>query len=331
MNKRQITVEKESWPLENVFRISRGARTATEVIKLSIKDGNYMGWAEAVPYARYGETLDSVVEQINSIREQLENGLDNDGLNKLLPAGAARNAVDCALWDLEAKNQHRPIHEILGLTAFDSVLTAQTIGIDTIEEMAKSAALLSEYPLLKVKLDQHSVIERMKAVSEAAPESQFIIDANEAWEFSALKDYAEQLLMMRVVLIEQPLAAANDELLRSYNSPIPLCADESVHTLADLDKVAERYQAINIKLDKTGGLTEAIKLFNGARKKKLSIMTGCMVGTSLAMAPATLLASQADFVDLDAPELLAKDRPNGFIYNRGQMSEPENPLWGGLN
>ena len=176
MNKRQITIEKQSWALEHVFRISRGARTATEVIQLSIKDGKNIGWAEAVPYARYGETLDSVVEQIASISERLENGLDNEGLNGLLPAGAARNAVDCALWDLEAKSQQRTIHEILGLTAFNSVLTAQTIGIDTTEKMTKAAALLIDYPLIKVKLDQDSVIERMKAVSEAAPKSQFIIE-----------------------------------------------------------------------------------------------------------------------------------------------------------
>ena len=329
MTKRKINVEHQSWPLENEFRISRGSRTSTEVIQLTITENGKTGWAESVPYARYNETLDSVTQQIESIAAQIENGIDNKQLNHLLPAGAARNAVDCALWDLQAKRRNRPVDQILGLNPFTGTLTAQTLSIDTPDEMAKAASQINDYPLIKVKLDQSQVIERMTAVHRAAPDSQFIIDANEAWNISELELYVDKLNQMNVVLIEQPLAANRDDDLINYNSPIPLCADESIHTSEDLEKVVQCYQAINIKLDKTGGLSEAIKLLNQAQEQSLSIMIGCMVGTSLAMAPATLLTGYADFVDLDAPTLLAKDRPFGMNYQAGQMSSVDQRLWGG--
>lgn len=331
MNLRSLNVEQQSWPLENEFRISRGAKTQADILLVSITEDGFCGRAEAVPYNRYNETVESVIEQIESVREHIEKGVNIELLNLLLPAGAARNAVDCALWELEAKKCHSSVAKLTLMKPFSGCITAQTLSIDTPENMASAAKKLAAYPLIKIKFDQDLVLERMTAIHQAAPASQFIIDANEAWSIEQLNRYSSALKDMNVVLIEQPLAAQNDQDLAHYIGNIAICADESVHTSKDLDKVAKLYQYINIKLDKTGGLSEALKLLRKAQARRIGVMVGCMVGTSLAMAPATLLAGYADFVDLDGPALLKHDREHGFEYQQGHMSALKSELWGGYS
>lgn len=328
---REVVIKKQSWALEKEFRISRGARIKADVVLVCIVEDDIQGRSEVVPTARNGETIESVITQIESLKTDIENGLDIERLNKILPAGAARNALDCALWDLRAKKYHSSVAKLNLIKPFSGCETAQTLSIDTPQAMAKAAALLKHYPLIKVKFDTEQVVEKMRAIFDAAPDSRFIIDANEAWNIEQLNRFTPVLSECNVALIEQPLAAASDSDLKQYTGCIPLCADESIHTTDDLDRVKNLYSYINIKLDKTGGLSEALKLMHAAKEKKLGIMIGCMVGTSLAMAPAALLASYADFVDLDGPALLAKDREFGFKYNQGRMSELNPKLWGGSN
>ena len=328
MTSRSLSIENQSWPLENEFRISRGAKTEANVILLSITENDYVATAEAVPYLRYGETIDSVKQQIQSVQSHIENGATKEIINLLLPPGAARNLIDCALWDLEAKRQNTSVTELAMTKTFKGCICAQTISLGSIGQMAQAAGKLSGFPLIKVKLDQHNVIERMKAIHQQAPGSDFIIDANEAWRISLLNSVVAELEKLNVVLIEQPLPSSEDQALTAYVGNVAICADESIHTSKDLDRVASLYQCINIKLDKTGGLSEALKLLRKAQARQLKIMVGCMVGTSLAMAPASIVATYADFVDLDGPALLANDRDLGFIYKNGKMS-PLNPrLWG---
>ncbi|WP_210418718.1 N-acetyl-D-Glu racemase DgcA [Aliikangiella coralliicola] len=329
MRVRGVTIERQSWPLENVFRISRGSKTTADVLMVSIIEGSLIGCAEVVPYNRYNETIESVIAQIESVKHHIEKGVSTEFVNLLLPAGAARNALDCALWDLEAKKHNSSVTTLTETKPFSGCVTAQTLSIDTPEKMALAAEKLKDYPLIKIKFDQHQVLERMTAINRAAPNSQFIVDANEAWDLSLLNSISGELKNLNVALIEQPLSSEIDQQLVDYNGPVPICADESIHTSEELEKVEKLYQYINIKLDKTGGLTEALKLLRKAQAKRLGIMVGCMVGTSLAMAPATILASYADFVDLDGPALLAKDRQFGFTYDNGHMSELNPNLWGG--
>ena len=317
------------WPLAKTFVISRGARTQADVIQVMIEENGIQGFGECVPYGRYNETMEGVIKQIESVKDDIINGMDRDQLQTRLNPGAARNALDCALWDLEAKQQGRSVGVLSELGDPNALTSAQTLSIDTPENMAKEATLYSQYPLIKVKLDNKQVMERMRAIKVSAPTSQFIIDANEAWTISELNEYCNELAELSVALIEQPLPARSNKDLVDYKGSVAICADESCHTSQDIPSLVGLYQAINIKLDKTGGLTEAIKTLQAARSHQLIVMVGCMVGTSLAMAPATLIANHADFVDLDGPALLAEDVAHGFQFNQGIMSALDQHLWGG--
>jgi len=326
---RQLKHTVSRWPLRKAFVISRGSRTEAEVIQVMIMDGEHQGFAECVPYARYDESCDSVIAEIESVTHAISDGASRRDIQKLMSPGAARNAIDCALWDLEAKQIGQTVGSMSGLGDPAELISAQTISIGTEAEMAAEAQQFARYPLLKVKLDSENIIPRIAAIHANAPASNIIIDANEAWSIAELNQHWQSLQDMAVMLIEQPLPASNDHELIRYQGDIPICADESCHSSADIDALAERYHAINIKLDKTGGLTEAINTYHAARKHQLQIMVGCMVGTSLAMAPATLLAQHAEVVDLDGPALLAEDVAHGFQFHHGHMSALTEQLWGG--
>ncbi len=320
-----LTTYTESWLLAKPFTISRGTKTAADVVVVEITDKNGIkGWAECVPYPRYGESIDGVIAEI----EAYSGELNRNTLNQKMPSGAARNAIDCALWDLEAKQSGKRVWDLAGLPEPQPTITAETIGIGEPDAMAEAARELSHAPLLKVKLNTEMVITRMAAIRENAPAARLIIDPNESWTLDLLKDVAGPLADLGVEMIEQPLAAGEDHVLAGFDSPVPLCADESCHTVDKLPELKDRYQMINIKLDKTGGLTEAIQLAQGGHKLGFGIMIGCMVGTSLAMAPATLLAPYAKFVDLDGPLLMKKDRDNGLDFTDGKAHPPTSALWG---
>ncbi|PCJ37306.1 MAG: dipeptide epimerase [Alphaproteobacteria bacterium] len=326
-----LNITKETWTLKEPFIIARGSRIDTGVITVDIRLDNqkHFGRGESVPSPRYGENIDSVYEQLNAVSSEISEDLRRGDLYDLLPAGAARNAIDCALWDLEAKGKNTTVSEILGLPYPDNIQTVQTISIGTAEEMGKAAKKLNKFPMLKIKLNDQDIVKRIEEVHANAPQSRLLIDANESWCFTLLKDVAPALEKLNVVMIEQPLPAQNDEELSGYQSPIPLGADESCHTSDDVNRLRGLYDIVNIKLDKTGGLTEAVKLAAKAREAKLDVMVGCMVGTSLSMAPAMVLATQAAYVDLDAPALLSKDRAYGLTINNGKMSRLDERLWGG--
>ena len=320
-----------NFPLAQVFRIARGAKTEAKVVEVQLMQAGKVGRAESVPYNRYQETIESVVNQLEYVQSRLASGVDLDLILSAMSPGSAKNAIDCAFWDLKAKLADKPVAELLALTEPSSCITAQTLSIDSPEAMAKAAAALEHPPLIKVKLDNQGIAEKMQAIHQASPNSQFIVDANEGWNMAQLVDNAQVLADCNVVLIEQPLPTGQDVELLNVNLPVALCADESCHTRKDLDYLAARYQAVNIKLDKTGGLTEAVALAQEAKALGLDIMVGCMVGSSLAMAPAYLLASQAKYVDLDGPVLVAKDREYGFNIDRGVMSSLDHRLWGGAS
>ncbi|MCP5363815.1 MAG: L-Ala-D/L-Glu epimerase [Hyphomicrobiales bacterium] len=326
--KRRFQFRAESWPLARPFRISRGTKSSAEVVIVEIKENGQIGHGECVPYPRYGESCETVMAILSDITSVIENGLDREALRERLPPGAARNALDCALWDLEGKLAGRRVWELAQLKAPRSVITAETVALDSPERMAGAAAALRSRPLLKIKVGREEVFERLAAVREAAPAARLIVDANEGWDASVLSNVAPQLLALGVEMIEQPLPAEVDGALDGYRCPVPLCADESVHTLADLDRIATRYQLINIKLDKAGGLSAAIDLLRGSLARGLGVMVGCMVGTSLSMAPAMLLAPYASVVDLDGPLWLAKDRTPSMIFQDGYVYPPEPALWG---
>ena len=315
-------------PLAQVFRISRGAKTTAEVIVVVVGGEGQYGWAEAVPYAHYGESVESVTQQLDDVAKSVSTVNSYSQLTELLPAGSARNALDCALWDLKAKIHQTSVNQLLELPAPQPCVTAQTLSIGSVESMRKEAEKLKGAPLIKVKLDTENVLERMEAIHQASPDSHFIIDANESWDIALLNAVAEPLSHQNVVLIEQPLPADKDDELLDFDSPITLCADESCHSTEGLNELVGKYQAINIKLDKTGGLTEAVALLRQAKALDLKIMLGCMVGSSLAMAPSFALTGLADFVDLDGPLLVAHDRENKFEFNNGVMSSPLAGLWG---
>lgn len=326
--KRQIQAEHEVWPLARSFRIARGAKNEAGVVLVRLTEGDYAGRGEACPYPRYGESAASVLDQISSVTAEIEAGAGRDALQGLLPAGAARNAIDCALWDLEAKQSGRPVAALAGLGQPGEIITAQTIVIDSPAAMGASAARLSGAPLLKVKLDAEQIPERLGAVRQAAPDAKLIVDANESWNAGLLASLMESLAALGVALLEQPLPAGEDAALRHMEHLVPLCADESCHTVDDLQELTGLYDFVNIKLDKTGGLTGALALAGEARKQGMGVMLGCMVSTSLAMAPAALLAGLADFVDLDGAWWLAKDRNNPVQYARGKVLLPAGGLWG---
>lgn len=324
-----LSVEIESWPIAGSFTISRGAKTAADVVTVTLKDGAHLGRGECVPYRHYGETLASVTRQIDAVADAVQEGLSRNDLLRLLPPGAARNALDCAIWDLEAKWGGTPVWQLAGLEREPApVTTAYTLSLGTPDEMFEAAKKASHCPLLKVKLGQQGDLERLAAIREAAPDAKLIADANEGWRPETLESFLSDLLPFRLSLIEQPVPAKEDSCLAGLQSPIPLCADESCHTSKDMERLAGLYDVVNIKLDKTGGLTEALRAVKRAREQGLAIMVGCMVGTSLAMAPAVLIAQGAAFVDLDGPLLLAKDREPGLHYEGSLLHPPEPQLWG---
>ncbi|MCW0183341.1 N-acetyl-D-Glu racemase DgcA [Zavarzinia sp.] len=323
-----LSVSVESWPIRGVFRISRGAKTEAEVVVVSIESGGFRGRGECVPYRRYGETLESVVATLEALRPHLAQGVGRGDLSSLMPAGAARNAIDCALWDLEAKRAGTSVAALAGLAPPRPVLTAYTLSLDDAGAMA-DAARAADKPLLKLKLGGDGAdLDRVAAVHAAVPGARLIVDANEAWAAADVLPLARALAGLGVVLIEQPLPAGADEALQGIDCPIPLCADESCHTAADLPRLVGLYSHVNVKLDKTGGLTEALVLADAARALGLGLMVGCMVGTSLAMAPALLLAGRADFVDLDGPLLLDRDREPALAFEGAMIQPPSPALWG---
>ena len=325
----ELSVTIERWPLADAFTISRGTKTEAVVVVVEISDGTHRGRGECVPYARYGETPDGVAAAIEATRPALQSGLDRAALQDALPAGAARNALDCAYWDFQAKQTGRRVHELAGLAAPQPRVTAYTISLATPAAMAQAAERAASRPLLKVKLgggDDDGA--RIAAVRRAAPTAELIVDANEGWDENNLEQNLAACAAAGVTLIEQPLPEGRDAVLSRIKRPIPVCADESVHDRASLDALAGKYDAINIKLDKTGGLTEALALVAEAERRGFAVMVGCMVATSLAMAPAMLVAQRASVVDLDGPLLLAKDRPGGLRYVGSTAYPAEPALWG---
>jgi len=324
----RLRVARQSWPLAQAFTISRGSRTTAEVVVAEISDGDVRGRGECVPYPRYGESVDSVVAALQAMVAPVFSGLDRRELQVAMPPGAARNALDAAFWDLDAKRNWCSVAKLAGLPPPHPVVTAYTLSLDAPERMADAAALHRARPLLKLKLTGDGDIERVRAVRRAAPSSRLIVDANEGWSERHLVEVMPVLAEFGVELIEQPLPAGKDEALAGVPHPIPVCADESCHTADDLNRLVGRYDAVNIKLDKTGGLTEALALANAARERGFKIMVGCMVGTSLSMAPAMLIAQEAAIVDLDGPLLLASDRANGLRYEGSTVHPAEPALWG---
>lgn len=323
-----LRAEIESFAIAGRFTISRGSKTEAQVIRVELERDGVIGTGECVPYARYGETLDATLAAILSLRDAFAAGLDRTGLQSALPPGAARNALDCALWDLEAALAGRSVVSLAGITAPGPIETAYTISLDTPEAMAEAARRHGHMPLLKLKLGAPGDADRLAAIRVAVPETRLIVDANEGWLPGELQDLLHAAQRVGVELVEQPLPAGNDALLAEIDHVVPICADESVHALAGLEQLVGRYDAINVKLDKTGGLTEALAVAQRARELNLAIMVGCMVSTSLSMMPASLLAPFARWVDLDGPLLLAADRPGGLTYTNGMIDPTGGTLWG---
>jgi L-Ala-D/L-Glu epimerase len=324
----RLSVREERWPIAGAFVIARGAKTEARVVVAELTDGLHIGRGESVPYARYGETVEGVLAEAESVASAIAAGADRAALQTLLPPGAARNAIDCAFWDLEAKRSGQRAWTLAGFTRLDPVKTAYTISLGAPETMAEAARAAARRPLLKLKIGGADDLDKVAAVRAAAPKTRLIVDANEALNFDDLVRLAPEFDRLGVKLIEQPLLAGEDEALAGYSSGPPLCADESLHSRAELTRCARLYQFINIKLDKTGGLTEALALKREAQALGLEIMAGCMVATSLSMAPAMLVAQGARFVDLDGPLLLAKDREPGLVIQGSMLEPPLEDLWG---
>jgi L-alanine-DL-glutamate epimerase-like enolase superfamily enzyme len=325
----ELSVRIERWPLAGAFTISRGTKTEAVVVVAELTDGTHRGRGEAVPYARYGETPDGIVAAIEAMRPALRQGLSRAELQDAMPAGAARNALDCAYWDVNAKQASRRAYELAGLVAPQPRITAYTISLATPAAMAEAAERAAGRPLLKVKLGGGEGDDgRIAAVRRAAPRAELIVDANEGWTSDNLAQNIAACADAGVTLIEQPLPEGKDDALARIKRAIPVCADESVHDRASLDALAGKYDAVNIKLDKTGGLTEALVLAAEAERRGFTIMVGCMVATSLAMAPAMLIAQRARVIDLDGPLLLAKDRDQGLRYDGSLVYPPGAALWG---
>ncbi|WP_170482113.1 N-acetyl-D-Glu racemase DgcA [Ruegeria arenilitoris] len=320
----QLEVTQDVFRLAQVFTISRGSRTEAKVLTVQISDGTHKGWGECVPYSRYDETLESVTAQISGLPQEY----DRHSLMELLPAGAARNAVDCALWDLESKRAGKRAWELAGLPTPGPEITAYTLSLDTPQAMREQAAKNAHRPLLKIKLGTPDDMPRLEAVRAGAPNAKIIVDANEGWSAEVYADLAPHLLRLGVALVEQPLPADADDALIGMNRPVPVCADESCHDRVSLPGLKGKYDVVNIKLDKTGGLTEALELRKAALAEGYDIMVGCMVGSSLAMAPATLVAQGAMVTDLDGPLLLAEDRARPLTFDNAGVHPPEADLWG---
>ena len=324
----RLDVSLERWPIAGAFTISRGSRTEAVVVVATITDGAHVGRGECVPYPRYGETAEGVRDLVAAQAPAIAAGLDRAALQAHLPAGAARNALDCAFWDLEAKRRGCRAWDLAGLPAPQPVTTCYTLSLGSPESMETAARAAASRPLLKVKLGGAGDPARIAAVRRGAPQARIVVDANEAWDAATLTDNLAACAAAGVELVEQPLPASDDARLATIPHPIPVCADESLHERGGLDALKGRYDAINIKLDKAGGLTEALALAQAARARGLIVMVGCMLGTSLGMAPATLLTGAAAFVDLDGPLLLARDRDPGLAFSGSTLHPPQADLWG---
>ena len=325
---RTLSLHTRRFELAKAFTISRGSRTEAAVIEVNIQHGHLTGRGECVPYARYGESLESVTVQIETLRSQIKGGLTRGALQSALPAGAARNALDCALWDLDAKTANVPAYILAGLDCLSPTTTAYTISLASASDMQAAAHEAAHRPLLKIKLGGAGDAARIAAVREGAPDSTLIVDANEAWTPELYDENIAACVSAGVVLIEQPFPANDDAALEHLPRPIPVCADESVHDRHGLAALRARYDAINVKLDKTGGLTEALLLAAEGKRLGFQLFVGCMVGSSLAMAPAMLLTAGAQFIDLDGPLLLKNDRPEGLKYDGSLVYPPASALWG---
>jgi L-alanine-DL-glutamate epimerase-like enolase superfamily enzyme len=323
-----LRVTRESWPIAGAFTISRGSKTEAQVVVAELADGAFSGRGECTPYPRYGETVAGVAAAIADCAGAIARGLDRAALQHALPAGAARSALDCAFIDLEAKRAGIPAHDLLGITPPRPLVTAYTISFGAPGQMAQAAAAAAARPLLKIKLGGDGDPERIAAVRHAAPAAELIVDANEGWRPDNLAANMAACASAGVMLIEQPLPAADDRALATFTRPVPICADESVHDRTTLKSLAGKYDAVNIKLDKAGGLTEALALAADAQRLGFELMVGCMVATSLAIAPAMLVAASARFVDLDGPLLLARDRPDGLCFEGSTVHPASRALWG---
>ncbi len=325
---RIVETAVEKWPLAREFAISRSVAKSAVVVVASVREADCVGRGESAPNPRYGESVEATVAAIDAAAGAIAGGMDRAGLRRAMPAGSARNALDCALFDLEAKLSGVSAAAIAGLGPLRSVETAYTLSLDSPEAMAAAAAGSRELPLLKLKLGREGDPARIEAVRKAAPAARLIVDANEGWQLADLAGNLAACAAAGVELVEQPLPAAHDSGLQTIPHTVPICADESLHTTGDLARLAGRYDAVNIKLDKAGGITEALAVAAEARRLGFRVMVGCMLGTSLAMAPAFLVAQGADFVDLDGPLLLAHDRTPGLRYDRGWILPPPPELWG---
>lgn len=329
--RRTLTVGGETLPLHTPFRIARGAKTAAEVVTVAIAEDGMTGRGECVPYPRYGESVESTIAAIEAMRFTIEQGWGRHELLHLMPAGAARNAIDCALWDLELQLAGSDIAAALDLERpLSPIATAMTISLDTPDRMARAAAALADAPLVKVKVDRSDPAALLRAVRAAAPAPRMIVDPNESWTMSEVRALQELMADLRIDLLEQPLPADADGDLAGFRSAIPIAADESVHVAADLDTLPDGYAVVNIKLDKAGGLTAALDLARAARQRGLDVMTGCMVCSSLSIAPAWAIAAGSAFADLDGPLWLAEDRAGGVSVANGLLSPPRSGFWGGL-
>ena len=324
----QLTIAEERWPIAGSFTISRGAKTEAHVVTVTLAEGHHTGRGECVPYPRYAETVPQVMAALENVRGQIEAGITREDIPSLIAPHAARNALDCALWDLDAKKAGRPVWQLAGLPEPKSAITAYTLSLDTPEAMAEAAAKASHRPLLKLKLGREGDAMRLQLIRRNAPASRLIVDANEGWTPENLASMLAACADQGVELVEQPLPAGNDEALRHIARAVTVCADESAHDIGSLDDLAGKYGAINIKLDKAGGLTPAIALAHAARERGLVIMVGCMLATSLAMAPAFLLTPYAEVIDLDGPLLLKTDRAPGIRFDGSTMHPPPATLWG---
>jgi len=325
---RTLRAQHDRFALTHPFRISRGVKTQADVVTVSIEAGGIVGRGEGVPYPRYGESIETTLAAIVNVRGAIERGADRYALQSLLPPGAARNAVDCALWDLEARQAGKSVAELISAPEPQRLASALTVVIDTPEAMAAAAKAVAGAPLLKVKVDAIDPEAQLRAVRGAAPDSRLIVDPNESWDEALLRSIEPLLVELRTDLLEQPVPAGADDWLEGFTPAIPICADEAVHVASDLDVIARRYQVVNVKLDKSGGLTAALELANATRARGLSLMTGCMVSSSLSIAAALHVARMSDFVDLDGPIWLAEDRAGGVRDEGGMLLPPERGFWG---
>jgi len=326
---RGLSVRHRILPLRSPFRIARGVKHAADVVTVELEQAGCIGRGESVPYARYGESVAAVIDEIETLRHDLCAGMGRDELQARLGPGAARNALDAALWDLESRLIHVPVWNQLTRPSHFPLVTALTVVIDTPQNMESAALRIADAGLIKVKVDADDPVARIEAVRRAAPSARLIVDPNESWTIDILREVLPALERLSVDLLEQPLPADADDALMELSSRIPICADEACHTTSDLQSLRDRYQAVNIKLDKTGGLSEAWRLLRAAKAQGFQIMVGCMVCSSLGIAPAWEIASEADFIDLDGPLWLADDYPDGVTLQGGVLMPPSPGFWGG--